>query len=287
MTDTSTTPADNPTNSDATPGTTATDPKTGTDNQTAPAGDNLDASKSTDDTSSAGDDTSNNGDTSKTDDGGEDTTPASEFDSDLDEWIEKRKGRAPRDDDERRDLQELRNSQREFTKQQQSSKASVNAKSLGDEINQSRPKSNVDPEDDDRDDLEKRQDAIEAQLNGERTQRLQSEFYTENEVTEEQHKAIMDIFKEKVSRPVSYEAKKKAFDYWSEPDALPDLLDLAKARIVAGVDTSVITEEAREEERKRIAKESQASSPGRGAKVATDGNKTPEQERLERFSNWD
>ena len=124
-------------------------------------------------------------------------------------------------------------------------------------------------------------------LHTERTTRLQSEFYSANNVTEEQAKAILDIYKQKVSLPSTPEGKQRAFDIWSDPSALTDLLDLADARLSKGSDTSTVANEAARKEREKIARESQANSPGRGAKSTISGTKTPEQQRLERFSNWD
>ncbi len=278
MDEKSTTPADNPTNNDAAAdSTTVTDPKPGTDTQPADSSDNLnDSSKSTDDSA----------DGDKPTDGDGKDAPASQFDDDLDDWIEKRKFPKPTNDEERQAYQDQRNEQRQYTRDQQAKREAADAKALGDEIHKTKPEVN-DEDDDDLDPLEKRQNKIEEQLAQERNTRLQSEFYTTNKVTEEEHKAILDIYKEKVSKPTTPEGKKAAFDLWSSPDALGDLLDLARARISKNTDPSLATDEAARKERERIAKESQATSPGRGAKTTTSGKKTPEQERLERFSNWD
>lgn len=274
----STTPVDNPTNSDATDGsTTVTDPNTGTDSQPADTGDNLnDSSKSTD--------TSDDGDKPTNEDGSE--ALASKFDDDLDQWIEKRGLAKPETEEQLEAYQAVRNEQREYTRSRQLERAASDAKALGDEIHNSRPE---DEEGDDEfaDPLERRQDKIERQLAEERNTRLQSEFYTENKVSEEEHKVILDIYKEKVSRPTTPEGKKSAFDLWSNPDSLGDLLDLARARISNSVGTSIVEAEAARKERERIAKESNANSPGRGAKTTESGAKTPEAQRLERFSTWD
>lgn len=278
MDEKSTTPADNPTNNDAAAdSTTVTDPKTGTDTQPADNGDNLeDSSKSTDD--SAGGD--------KPTDGDGNDAPASKFDDDLDDWIVKRGLKVPETDAEKQALQDLRTGQREFTREQQAKREAADAKALGDEMHKAKPEPS-DDDDDDIDPLEKRQNKIEEQLAQERNTRLQSEFYTTNKVSEEEHKAILDIYKEKVTKPTTPEGKKAAFDLWSSPDALGDLLDLARARISKSTDPSLAQDEAARKERERIAKESNATSPGRGAKTPTSGKKTPEQERMDRFSTWD
>lgn len=270
MDKTSTTPADNPTNDDAVAdSTTVTDPKAGTDNQPAADankgkdGENLDPSKSDDTTVTDGDKT-------PAADSNKDDTPASplKLDDDLDDWAEKRKMPKADTDEQKQAYQELRNSQRDFTREQQAKKEAADAKALGDELTGIKPD---DPtvDDDDLDPLEKRQNDLEAKYEAERNTRLQSEFYSDNNVTTEEHKAILDLIKEKVNRPATPEGKKSAFDYWASPDALPDLLDLAKAKILKAVDPSVAAEEAAQKEREKIARESEAKSPGRSATTPT------------------
>lgn len=284
MTETSTTDGDNPNNGDAgTDSTASTEPtSTSTDNQPAGDSDNLDDSSKSDDSKSTDDDQKSADDT-KTDD----KAPAStELDSDLEDWIKGRGLAVPDTDEGKQALQDLRNEQRDFTKARQAEKATKDAKALGDEVHKSKPET-TDDDDDELDPLEKRVKANEELYQQERTTRLQSEFYSTNSVTPEQHKAILDIYKEKVSTPTTPEGKQKAFDLWSSPDALPDLLDLAKARLGKGDDSGAVADEAARKERERIARESQATSPGRGAKTSTSGDKTEDQKRLERFSNWD
>lgn len=278
----STTDADNPTNSDASAdSTTTTDQNTSTDNQPAGDSDNLDASKSTDTTTTADDDNQSTDDTNN--DSADDDTPALQFDDDIDDWAAKRKLPTPENDEQRVAYQEQRDQQREWTRERQAKK---DASDLSKTLSDAKPDDANEDDDDDIDPLEKRQNELEAQLKQEKTTRLQSEFYTENKVTKEEAKAILDIMKEKFARPTTPEGKKKAFELWSSPDALPDLLDLAKAK-VGQTSSDVVADEAARKERERIAKESQANSPGRGAKNQTDGDKTPEQQRLERFSTWD
>ncbi len=274
MPQTSTTTEDN-SSDDASKSTTVTNPEV-TDNGTAAESDNPDASKSAD-TTVADDDKSN----TTTDD-----ESSAKFDDDIDDWAIKRGFPKPETDEQRAAYQKSRDEQRDFTRSRQAEKAAADAKSLGKEIKGLKPKD--DQEDDDLDPIEKRQNKIEAQLEEERNTRLQSEFYTDNSVTNDEHKVILDLIKEKIARPTTDEGKKRAFDTWTSPDALPDLLDLARARIASkGGDRSVIEEEAARKERERIAKESNANSPGPNARTRSDGKKTPEQERLERFSTWD
>lgn len=297
MDDKSITPGDDPTKTDgAADATTGSDSDAGTDNQPADKGDNLDPSKSTDDTTAAdgdkkpeagsddkgadADDGKKPDDSAKTDD----ASASPQFDNDIDDWITKRGLPKPENEEQKQEYQALRNSQREYTRAQQAKK---DAGELGKAIKDGKQDSTSD--DDDLDPLEKEVREIKAEQKAARVSQAQSEFYATanngNPISTDQHKAIMDILKEKVSRPATDEGKLAALDLWGSPDALPDLLDLANARL-KNTDTSVIADEAAQKERERIAKESHANSTNRGAKTATDGTKTPEQERLERFSKW-
>lgn len=275
--ETSTTPGDNQIDSTA-GATTDTTPTTGTDNQPGASTNDLDTSKSTDSTA--------DGDKSTTTETKTDDAPTSvKLDDDIDEWAEKRFGAKPTTDEQRKAYQEARNEQREFTKARQAEAEAAKAKELADEIKNSKPEKKSD-EDDDADPLEKEVRDLRERSDAQEVTRLQSEFYTSNKVTEAEGKVIVEVFKEKLAAAKSPEAKQRAFDLWSNPESLPDLLDIAKARIASG-NAKVIAEEAAQKEAERIAKESQASSPGRGAKAPTSGEKTPEQARLERFSKWD
>lgn len=244
-----------------------------TDTKTATTGDDLDASKSDDKTVVTDDDKSTDT-TTKTDD-----TPALQFDDDLDDWITKRGHKIPETDAEKKSFQDLRNEQREFHSERQAKK---DADELAKATQDAKPADDTDDDDDDRDPVEKRQDKIEAELAAERTTRIQSEFYTSNKVTTEQHKEILTLIKEKVARPTTTEGKKKAAEYWTSTDALPDLLDLAKAR-VSKASQSTVAEEAARAEREKIERESHAKSPGRNATHTSTSDKTEDQARLERF----
>lgn len=296
MSETSTTPTDDQANGAANAdSTTSTDTNVGPDNQPANNGDNLnETSKSTDTTSADGDKTST-GDksaeatASDDDKSGEGDAPASKLDDDLDDWAAKRNMPAATTDEQKQAYQDLRNSQREFSRAKAAEKDAANPDDLAKATKdiKSEITDNVDDEDEDEDDpLEARVKQLEAEKAEERTTRLQSEFYQTNKVNDVEHKAILEIIKEKVARPATKEGKVQAFSLWTNPNALPDLLELAKARVANSASTDTLTEAARQEERERIAKESQANSTGRGAKVTTTGDKSPEQARLERFSNW-
>lgn len=246
-----------------------------TDQQTASDSNNLD-------TSNQDQNQSNDANNDDSADKGNDT-PAT-FDDDLDEWMEKRKLPKAKNDEEKQAYQDLRNSQREFTREQQAKK---DANALNKDLQSQREEFTQNNEDDENDDeLEKTVKELKADRDQERTTRLQSEFYTENKVSDAEHKAILDIIKEKVARATSNDGKLKALDIWGGTDALPDLLDLAKARLSKSTDPSLAEETAAKAERERIAKESNANSNTRSAKTVTTGDKTPEQERLERFSKW-
>lgn len=264
MDETSTTDANNQSTTDS----------TSTDQQTDSNVDNLDTSNQ--DQNQSGDDKNND----SNNDGGTDT-PAT-LDDDIDEWISKR-GFTAETDEQKQSFQKLRNEQREFTRAQQAKKDSD---ALADDISKIRDENKADDDDDEDDEYEKRFKALEADREAERNTRLQSEFYTENKVSDAEHKVILDLIKEKVARESSKDAKLRAIDLWGHPNALPDLLDLAKARISKSADTSDAEEAARQAERDRIAQESNATSTKRGAKTVTTGDKTPEQQRLERFTNW-
>lgn len=265
MDEESTTPsADNPDNQ----------APTGTDQQTDTTVDNLDTSTSTD--------TDTPDDSAATDV----DTPATKLDDDLDDWIAKR-GLKAETDEEKQSLQELRNSQREFTREQQAKKEAQASKELQDSLQAERDALTPDEDDDDDDEYDKRLKAVEARAEAEKLTRLQSEFYTTNKVSDAEHTAILDLIKEKVARHSTPEAKLQALDYWGSPDALPDLLDLAKARLFKSTDTSAAEQAAAKAERERIAKESNANPSTRSAKTVVQSGKTPEQERFDRFSKWD
>lgn len=278
--ETSTTVVDNSGNSDgAQSAATSTDsnPNTATEKtQTAEGSDNLEPSKSTDKTSADGDKPTG-------EEAGEDT-PASKFDEDIDNWIEKRGLPAPTNDEQKQKYQDLRNEQREFTRARQAEKAAQEAETLRETIKDSDPNKDVEDDDDDEEDeIEKTVKELKADRDAERTTRLQSEFYTSNKVTEEQGKLMTDIFKEKMERPgMTPEQKKSAFEYWSKPSALPELLEQAKAREIISSQSSV-KEEAAQQERERIAKESEANPSSRGAKNVSTQDLTPDQKRLAKF----
>lgn len=251
------TSGDNPTNSDgAADTTTTTDPQPGTGDGTGDDANNPDPSKSTDDKAA-------DGDNKPADDNSKDDNPTSPLDDDLDDWIKGRGLAVPTDDKQKQAYQDLRNSQREYTREQQSKK---DAADLGSEVNKAKDENKPTATDDDlEDEDDKRISKLEADTARERTTRLQSEFYTTNGVTNDEHKQIMEIIKEKIAVQPSVEGKQKAIDLWGDPNSLPDLLDIARARLAKATDDTTVADEAARKEREKIAKESNASSPNRSA----------------------
>ena len=209
-------------------------------------------------------------------------TPASKLDDDLDDWVQKRGLPKPTSDAEKLAYQKQRDEQREFTRERQAKK---DAAELGKAVNDAKPKNDSNDDDDDTDPLEKRVQQNEEAFQQERTARLQSEFFTDNKVTPEQGKAIVEIAREKFNAPATDEGKKRAFELWSSTDALSDLLDLAKARL-AQADSSVVADEAARQEREKIERESNAKSPGRSASQHTssdNGDINSDEARKKRF----
>ncbi len=185
---------------------------------------------------------------------------ADEFDKDLDTWAEKAGHEVPETDRERKLLQTIRNGQREFTKGKQAKNSVSELDKVIEEA-----KKEIPEVDDYIDPLERKVAELETSRNEERTSRLQSEFFTEKAVTETTGKLMGDIIKEAFDKAPT-DKKQQVLDYWSHPDQLPQLLEIAEAReLKTRGDTS--TDEAVQAERRRIEKESKGSSPVRNAKT--------------------
>jgi hypothetical protein len=254
------------------------DPKAAGDG-TAPQGDNPDPSKSTDSNAADGDKKPTAGEP-----GAGDPPAPLTLDNDLDAWIEKRGFPKPTTDAEKQAYQASRNEQREFTRQQQAAKSGKAANELDTTVKDAKDKLKPAADPDDADDpVEARIAAIEEDRNNERDLRLKSELYASEQVTTAEHDTIKTILMEKVDKAGTDAQKLAALDYWGAPAQLGDLLDIARARLAKGVDNSADIEKAAQEERERIAKESNASSPGRSATTPLSGDKTPDQERTERL----
>lgn len=263
MTDISTTVEDN--SSDAT-----LDPISTTDQQTA-NDDNLQAQESNESTQGSTEEAT--------------AQSAPQLDEDIDEWIAKR-GFKAETEEEKISYQQLRDEQREFTRERQAAKDIENAKKLGEEMHSMHPQ--LEDNEEYEDPLEQKLNSLERKLEEAQTSRLQSEFYSSNKVTSDEHEAMLAIFSEKINVAKTPQEKALAFQYWSNPSSLPDLLALAKAKIVLSTDMTSVRDEAAQQERERIAKESSATSPNRGARIiSTTSEKTEDEKRLERFSTWD
>ncbi len=184
------------------------------------------------------------------------------IDDDIDSWAEKAGHEKPETEKERKLLQKLRDSQREFTKGQQAKKGTDQIKDvIRKEEEAAGPK-----KDDATDPIEKRLAAVEADRIEERTLRLRSEFFTANTISDSTSQVMADIFKEKVALAGTPEAKQRVIDYWSDPAQLQDWLDLAQARESKSSDKESIASEAAKNERERIAREQNASGVNRSAK---------------------
>lgn len=229
-----------------------------TDNQTADTGDNLETNSSTNDQDAGSSDAGATNDDSA-------STP--KFDADLNDWAAKTGRAVPESDRERALYQEIRDSQREFSRSKQAQDAS---KDILKAIQDAKPADDTQDDGDEGydDELVKTVAELKAANEQERALRQRSEFFTEKSVTEEQAATMGEILKEKVER-----GGKAAYDYWTNPANLDDWYDLAKARLL-NIDTSALQEEAARQERERIAKESAASGSRRSASTTTpQGNK--------------
>lgn len=263
MDETSTTDVDNPNKDDAgADSTTVSDPDTSTDNN-QPAddneGDNLDdSSKSTDDTTDSDDGDKKPADEDSSGEG--DDTPTSDFDEDLDDWAEKRGFPKAESEEQKKSYQDLRDSQRDYTREQQAKKAQADVEKAAKDV---KPDA-VEDEEDYRDEAEIRADRVEKMIAEERALRLRSEYFRDNDLTSEESNAMGEILKEKVEKAPD-DKKEAVYDYWTDPENIEDWHLLAKAKVSATTDTSAIEEKARKEERARIAKESQASGANKSA----------------------
>lgn len=250
-----------------------------------PTGDeNANDSTNLDDTSTDDNDSEeqSDDDDSDSDDNDSDESDASEFDEDLDEWAEKTHRAVPENDDDREVLQKLRDSQRDYTKAQQAKKAND---ALNETVATNKPEDKS--KTDDADPLAARLDRLEAEKNEEKAIRLRSEYLLGQNVTDEEVTAMGDLLKEKIEKASTDEEKLAVHKFWTDPKNLEDWHALAKAKLARPVDTTAIEEAAAKKTRERIAKESKANGSNRNASTTSTSDKTLEQERLERFKNWD
>jgi len=216
-----------------------------------------DSSNTNDDNapSDSEDDSANDDKKSKTEDSAD---KAPTFDKDLDKWAEDR-GYGPLENDkERRIAQDARNSQRDFSKR---AEASAQAKKLADNINQT-AKEEIE---DDADPLAKDVAQLKADLMTERQNRQVSEFvFSMSEagtpVTVEESDAMGELLAETLKTD-----GKAGVDFLIKN--IPRWHKLAKLELGIGQpDTDEISTKARQEERERIKKETNAAGPNRSAK---------------------
>lgn len=200
----------------------------------------------------------------------EEPNTTSKFDEDLDSWAEKTHRPVPTTDEARQVLQDLRDSQRQYTKEQQARKASKDFASTAEKLKEDLPAS----EEEALDPLEKEVADLKRQNLEEKTSRLQSEFYQEHKITEETSSIMSTILTQKVDK-ASEKDKVKVLEYWSDPAQLPDLLELAEAR-QARSNKDVVAEEAAKKERERIAQASKAGGVVRNAKTSAETAKPDE-----------
>lgn len=219
-----------------------------------------DASDSTDDSGPSGtDDKSGDDDKSTTDKASSDKTPA--FDKDLDNWMEDRGYGKPENDKERRIAQDARNSQRDFSKR---SEAAAAAKKIADNVTET-AKVEVN-NDDDADPLAKEVASLRSELTSEKQNRQISEYvYAMSESGKPVTMAESDAMGELLAKTLKEDGKAgvdfllKNIPRWHRLAAM----DLGTDK----VDTDAISEKARNEERARVEKITNAGAPNRAAKT--------------------
>lgn len=222
-----------------------------------------DSNDSTDDqqTGDSADDLTSNDDSA--DQKTEDKTPA--FDDDLDAWAEKTGHDKPETERERRLLQDLRDSKREFTRERQTKKTADLQKAIKEATPEPTADDVVDP-------LEKEVQRLAAQVEEQRTTQMQKDFFREHGITDDEVAIMGEILKDKATQ-----GNMKAFEALADPENLGDLYDLMKIRLSKeGTDTSEVIEKAKKEERERLAKESKSGGPNRSAKSAVSAGKKDE-----------
>lgn len=211
----------------------------------------------------------------------ETTTPASQFDSDLDEWA-KTRGKTLETDEDRIQAQNERNQQREFTRERQAAKQAAELQQSIESLLPQEEEETGDFEYEDPLETELKKTQAEmakmkATFNEERILRQRSEYIVDKKVTDEESKVMGDLLKELVA-----EGGKPAYEYWTDPKNLKTWHELAQARLARSLGTSDVEEQARSSERERLAKVTNANGPSMSANsVTTQKQKTAEEIRLE------
>lgn len=232
---------------------------------------------SSDDSTSddAATDTKDDADDSADDSGKKTAEKTPALDEDLEAWAKKKGYDKPDNDRERKLLQDLRNGERDFTRERQAKKTATDLDSAIKDATPEAAKA-----DDDGDPLEKDVAALKLELATERATRIRSEYFSANNPSDEEVTAMSEILKEKVDKAPTPTAKRATVEYWTDPENIADWHDLAKIRVAKGADTSEVAEKAKREERERLAKETNSGGPTRSAKSTTTAPKKNELEEL-------
>lgn len=201
------------------------------------------------------------------------------FDSDLDEWAAKTGRSAPTTDRERELYQEIRDSQREFTRTRQSETARHDVEKTLREVE---PEPYDKQGDGEYDPYQEQQNRLERMLYEERANRLRGEFFQEHNVTSEQADMMGQILKEKIDK-----GGRAAYEFWTDPTNLDDWYMLAKARLATDPDLSSVEAQAARAERERIAKESQAAAASPRSASITQTDSKPTYDRAAYFASDD
>lgn len=185
-----------------------------------------------------------------------DVTPP-KFDQDLDSWAEKTGRAKPTTDTERALLQEIRNSQRAFSKEQEAKKEAAN---LQQKIDQLLPLQ--ESQEEYTDEYDQRLAQVERNTKLVNDARLRSEYMIANEVDQETGAEMAAVLQEAIDSD-----NWARFNFYSDSANLADLHSLAKSRLLGSktVDNSEIEERARQKERERLAQLQQANGPSNNA----------------------
>jgi len=184
---------------------------------------------------------------------------ATNFDQDLADWAAKTGRPTPTTEAEKKLLQEIRNNQRGFHANRQ-------PKTLADET--TKAVSGIAPllgddNDGELDPSELRINKLEQEVQQEKFNRVLTEFFVGQNVTAEVSDSMQTFLKEKVEQ-----GGKQAYDYWTNPANLQDWHDLARARVQAVTGSSHVAEQAKAQERERLAQLQQAQTLSAGASMA-------------------
>lgn len=183
---------------------------------------------------------------------------SSQYDDDLAAWAEKTGRPVPATEAEKKLLQEIRNNQRDFHASRQPKDL---ANGISSAVSEVRPQAS---EDDDVDPIASKLQQLEYEVRQEKYNRALTEFFVNNNVSQEVADSMGTFLKEKVAA-----GGHAAYDYWTDPANLKDWHDLAAVRVQAVTGTNSAAEQARLQERQRLAQLQQAQSPQANAQSNT------------------